>query len=101
MLETVVLVIAGCVNLLLGGSAFLLWQAIQSVKESIQAESEARQATESRLQGEITKIEAQITENHQYAAETYVRRDDYREDMAELKTMIRQILSKLDDKADK
>jgi len=101
MLETVVLVIAGAVNSLLGLSAFLLWQAIQSVKESIQTESEARQATEQRLQGEITKIESQIGDHHQYAAETYIRRDDYREDMGEIKTMIRQILSKMDYKQDK
>jgi len=101
MLETAVLVIAGVVNLLLGGTAFLLWQAIQSVKESISSESYARQAAEKRLQDEITKVEGQITQQQRHASETYLRRDDYRDDMIEVKALIRQILAKLDDKADK
>ncbi len=94
MLDTIVLVIAGAVNMLLGWIAFLLWSAIQQ-------ERRARQAAEERLQNEVSKVEDQITAHQTYAAETYVRRDDYRADMAELKTMIRQILSKLDDKQDK
>jgi len=94
MLNTIVLVIAGAVNMLLGWVAFLLWSAIQQ-------ERRARQAAEDRLQGEVSKVEDQIAAHQQYAAETYVRRDDYRADMAELKTMIREILAKLDDKQDK
>lgn len=101
MLETAVMVIAGAANLLLCGSAFLLWQAIQSIKDSIQAESDARMAAEARLQGEITKIESQINANSSHASETYMRRDDHRADMVELKALIRQILDKIDWKADK
>jgi len=94
MLNTIVLVIAGVVNMLLGWIAFLLWSAIQQ-------ERRARQAAEARLQDEVAKVENQITQHQTYAAETYVRRDDYRDDMAELKTMIRQIIDRLDGKADK
>jgi hypothetical protein len=101
MLETVVLVIAGLVNLILGGIAFLLWQAIQSVKETIAAESEARQAAERRLASEIQKIEHQVTQNDHHTHETYLRKDDYREDASEMKAMLRQIIGKLDEKADK
>jgi len=36
-----------------------------------------------------------------HVSETYVRRDDYRDDMTEMKLMLRQIIDKLDDKADK
>ena len=36
-----------------------------------------------------------------HVSETYVRRDDYRDDMTEMKLMLRQIIEKLDDKADK
>jgi hypothetical protein len=42
-----------------------------------------------------------MSEMERHASETYVRRDDYRDDMAEIKALIRQILSKLDDKADR
>jgi len=101
MLETVVLAIAGLVNLVLGGIAFLLWQAIQSVKETIAAESEARQAAERRLAGEISKIEQQVNANDHHSTETFLRKDDYREDATEMKAMLRQILGKLDEKADK
>ena len=101
MLETVVLVVAGAVNTLLGLSAFLLWQAIQSLKQQINAEGEARQAVEHRLQQQIDRAEERITYNSQNASAIYVRRDDYKTDTAELKAMIRQILDKLDYKEDK
>jgi len=101
MLETVVLVVAGAVNTLLGLSAFLLWQAIQSLKQQINAEADARQQIEHRLQDQIDKAEERITANNTQNFNHFVRRDDYREDTSELKAMIRQILQKLDDKVDK
>ena len=96
MLETVVLVIAGLVNLILGGIAFLLWQAIQSVKETISAESEARQATERRLAAEIEKVEKQVTTNEHHVTETFLRKEDYLEFSREMKSMLQRILDKLD-----
>jgi hypothetical protein len=42
-----------------------------------------------------------MSEMERHASETYVRRDDYRDDMQEVKALIRQILAKLDDKADR
>mgnify|MGYP006449545625 CR=1 FL=1 len=101
MLETVVTVIAGGVNVLLGCIAFLLWQAIQSVKKQISDESELRQATEQRLANEIAKVEKQVTVNEHHSNETFLRKDDYLEFSREMKSMLQRILDKLDDKADK
>jgi hypothetical protein len=44
--------------------------------------------------GELYDMERRSTE-------TYVRRDDYRVDMAELRDMFNRIMLKLDEKADK
>ena len=44
--------------------------------------------------GAIRHIERDLPTN-------YVRRDDYRDDMSEIKAMLRAISNKLDDKADK
>lgn len=44
--------------------------------------------------GAIRELERELP-NH------YVRRDDYRDDMSEIKVMLRSISDKLDDKADK
>ena len=49
----------------------------------------------------IKRLQTDMSELERHASETYVRRDDYRDDMAELKAMLRQIMSKLDDKQDK
>jgi len=49
----------------------------------------------------IKRLQNDMSELERHASETYVRRDDYRDDMAELKAMLRQIMSKLDDKQDK
>jgi len=49
----------------------------------------------------IKRLQQDQAELERHVSETYVRRDDYRDDMAELKAMLRQIMSKLDDKADK
>ena len=101
MLETIVLVIAGLVNLILGGTAFLLWQAIQSVKETITVESDARQAAERRLSAEIQKVEQQVKQNDHHNTETFLRKDDYWEFAHDMKAMLQRILDKLDGKADK
>ena len=49
----------------------------------------------------VKRRQSDMSEMERHATETYVRRDDYRDDMAEIKALIRQILSKLDDKADR
>jgi len=49
----------------------------------------------------VKRLQSDMSEMERHASETYVRRDDYRDDMAEIKALIRQILSKLDDKADR
>jgi len=49
----------------------------------------------------IKRLQADQNTLERHVSETYVRRDDYRDDMAEMKLMLRQIISKLDDKADK
>ena len=49
----------------------------------------------------IKRLQNDMSELERHASETYVRRDDYREDMAEVKSMIRQVLYKLNDKVDR
>ena len=47
------------------------------------------------------RLASTVNEHHLDAARMYVRRDDYRADMIEIKTMLRHISEKIDDKADK
>lgn len=49
----------------------------------------------------IRRLQDDMNTLERHVSETYVRRDDYRDDMVELKAMLRQIMSKLDDKQDK
>jgi len=49
----------------------------------------------------IKRLQADMTELERHNSETYVRRDDYREDMSEVKTLVRQVLYKLNDKVDR
>ena len=49
----------------------------------------------------IKRLQQDQATLERHVSETYVRRDDYRDDMAEMKLMLRQIISKLDDKQDK
>ena len=49
----------------------------------------------------IKRLQQDQATLERHVNETYVRRDDYRDDMAEMKLMLRQIIAKLDDKADK
>jgi Tfp pilus assembly protein PilO len=49
----------------------------------------------------VKRLQSDMSEMERHASETYVRRDDYRDDMAEIKALVRQILSKLDGKADR
>lgn len=49
----------------------------------------------------IRRLQDDMNTLERHVSETYVRRDDYRDDMAEMKLMLRQIISKLDDKQDK
>jgi len=70
-------------NALIGGAMMLLGWFLRVVWDSIK-----------RLQADQSTLERHVSE-------TYVRRDDYRDDMAEMKLMLRQIISKLDDKQDK
>jgi len=49
----------------------------------------------------IKRLQTDMSELERHVSETFVRRDDYRDDMAEVKSMLRQIFAKLDDKADR
>ena len=75
-LQTAFNAVVGGLMMLAGWFLRILWDSIK------------------RLQMDQSKLERHVSE-------TYVRRDDYRDDMAEMKLMLRQIISKLDDKADK
>jgi hypothetical protein len=70
-------------NAVMGGMMMLAGWFLRIVWDSIK-----------RLQQDQATLERHVNE-------TYVRRDDYRDDMAEMKLMLRQIISKLDDKQDK
>ena len=101
LLETAVLVVAGAVNLLLGGTAFLLWESIRSTRRAIEAEAQHRQTAEERIFSEKIRIEKELDAHRQFAASTFVRRDDYHEDIDSLKSLIQQIIERLDNKVDK
>lgn len=49
----------------------------------------------------IRRLQEDMNRLERHVSETYVRRDDYRDDMAEMKLMLRQIIEKLDNKQDK
>jgi hypothetical protein len=68
--------IGGAVISVLGWFARELWSEVKSLKE------------------EIMEMEREVLANH-------VRRDDYRQDMKEIKDMLGKIFDKLDGKVDK
>jgi len=49
----------------------------------------------------IKRLQNDMAELERHASETYVRRDDYRDDMAEVKTMLRQIFETINNKVDR
>ena len=49
----------------------------------------------------IKRLQNDMSELERHAFETYVRRDDYRDDMAEVKTMLRQIFETINNKVDR
>jgi uncharacterized membrane protein (DUF106 family) len=49
----------------------------------------------------IKRLQSDMSELERHASETYVRRDDYRDDMAEVKSMLRQIFEVLNGKQDR
>ena len=49
----------------------------------------------------IKRLQSDMSELERHASETYVRRDDYRDDMAEVKTMLRQIFETINNKVDR
>jgi len=49
----------------------------------------------------IKRLQNDMAELERHNAETYVRRDDYRDDMQEVKSMLRQIFEVLNAKVDK
>ena len=49
----------------------------------------------------IKRLQHDMAELERHASETYVRRDDYRDDMAEVKSMLRQIFEILNSKVDR
>lgn len=49
----------------------------------------------------VNGLKKDLQELERGLPETYVRRDDYKDDMSEVKDMLRAIFNKLDNKADK
>ena len=49
----------------------------------------------------ITQLRADLGALNDKIVRDYVRRDDYRDDISEIKTMLARIFDKLDEKADK
>ena len=49
----------------------------------------------------ITELKDDMKETNRVIHETYVRKDDYRIEMAKIESMFQRILDKLDGKADK
>jgi len=49
----------------------------------------------------IKRLQNDMSELERHVSETFVRRDDYRDDMAEVKSMLRQIFDTLNSKVDR
>jgi len=49
----------------------------------------------------IKRLQNDMAELERHNSETYVRRDDYRDDMQEVKSMLRQIFEIINNKVDK
>jgi len=49
----------------------------------------------------VKRLQSDMSEMERHASETYVRRDDYRDDMSEVKSMLRQIFEILNSKVDR
>ena len=49
----------------------------------------------------IKRLQSDMAELERHASETYVRRDDYREDMNEVKAMLRQVVDAVSKKVDR
>ena len=49
----------------------------------------------------LEKVREDVHRIETHVPEVYVRRDDYKDDISEIKSMLHHIFSKLDDKADK
>tara|TARA_B110000495_G_C22497075_1_gene305470 strand:+ start:325 stop:558 length:234 start_codon:yes stop_codon:yes gene_type:complete len=49
----------------------------------------------------ITSLQSDVKEIERYVPTTFVRRDDYQLDIAEIKAMLIRIVDKLDNKVDK
>jgi len=47
------------------------------------------------------ELKRDLSELERTVSQSYVRRDDYKDDIAEIKLILREIFNKLDSKADK
>ena len=74
--QTIVDVITGAAGIVFGWLFKIIWDAISELKEDMK-------------------------ETNRLIHETYVRKDDYRIEMAKIEGMFQRILDKLDGKADK
>lgn len=81
--QTAFISVIGIVNLLLGWFLRIVWDSLRS------------------LQTRFDGLKGELVRQQHHAAETYVRRDDYRADTDEIKTMLRTLLHKIDSKVDK
>ena len=65
----------------------VLWQAVRDLQQDVKTLSE-------KLHNDVTLFNNNLTQN-------YVRRDDFKEAVSELKTMLEKIFDRLDTKVDK
>ena len=49
----------------------------------------------------IKRLQHDMSELERHASETYVRRDDYRDDITEMKSMLRQLFELVNNKQDR
>lgn len=47
------------------------------------------------------ELDKKVNDNHMDSAEKFLRKDDYRNDIKEIRSMLDKIFNKLDEKADK
>jgi hypothetical protein len=73
---TIIIAIVGIVSSITGWFVRVLWEAQAELRKDLKT-----------LEGGLPDL--------------YVRRDDYRDDMSEIKTLLNRIFDKLDNKADK
>lgn len=77
-------------NIVVVVAGFLAVYVINTITQRIQ-----------KLEDKIDQLPRLYVSKDDFAPENFVRKDDYREDVREIKSMLHQIFDRLDSKADK